>query len=284
MNRQILASYSLKWDPFFPGIPAEAIHVTARLGHFCWRVEQLLPEGGFALVVGEPGSGKSVVLRLLDARLGKLRDVVVGVVTHPQSSLADIYRQLGDLFEVTLTTSNRWGGFKALRGKWVKHFETSHYRPLLLVDEAQLMQTAVLEELRVLSSLEFDSKNALTVVLAGDGRLTERFLQPELIPLGSRIRVRLEQKSLSPKELQEFLEHSLEKAGNPHLMTAALTQTLAEHAHGNLRVLMNLASEVFTYGAKKELTQLDEGLYLEVFTPATDQGPAARKKRKGGRS
>lgn len=282
MNRQVLATYGLKWDPFSTGIPADAIHVTARLGHFCWRVEQMLPEGGFAKIQGDPGTGKSVALRFLADRLGKLRDVVVGVVTHPQCSLADMYRQLGDLFEVTLTTSNRWGGFKTLRNKWVQHFDSSRFRPVLLIDEAQLVLTNVLEELRVLSSLEFDSKNALTVVLVGDQRLTDRFLQPELVPLGTRIRVRLEQKALSPKELQEFLENSLELAGNSHLMTPPLVRALAEHAHGNLRVLMNLASEVFTYGAKQEVSQLDEGLFLELFTPEHERGKPPRKKQKGG--
>ena len=47
------------------------------------------------MVTGEPGSGKSVALRLLAARLGALRDVVVGRIEHPQSRLSDFYRELG---------------------------------------------------------------------------------------------------------------------------------------------------------------------------------------------
>jgi hypothetical protein len=54
VNKKLLALYGLKWNPFTPGVPAEALHVTARLHSFCWRVAQLAGEGGFALVTGAP--------------------------------------------------------------------------------------------------------------------------------------------------------------------------------------------------------------------------------------
>ena len=69
--------------------------------------------------------------------------------------------------------------------------EATHVRQVLLIDEAQEMPTAVLNELRLLSSDRFDSRSLLTVVLAGDGRLVAKLGREELLPLGSRIRVRL---------------------------------------------------------------------------------------------
>ena len=84
MNQKLLALYGLKWNPFTPGVPAEALHVTARLHSFCWRVGQLAGEGGFALVTGAPGSGKSVALRILAEHLAAQRDIRVGVISRPQ--------------------------------------------------------------------------------------------------------------------------------------------------------------------------------------------------------
>lgn len=55
MNNKLLALYGLKWNPFAPNVPTEALHVTPRLESFCWRVQQLAGEGGFALVTGAPG-------------------------------------------------------------------------------------------------------------------------------------------------------------------------------------------------------------------------------------
>ena len=83
------------------------------------------------------------------------------------------------------------GRLQVLREKWRSHLASTLLRPVLFVDEAQQMLGSVLSELRLLSSVEFDSKNILTVVLSGDARLLELFQLPELLPLASRIRVRL---------------------------------------------------------------------------------------------
>ena len=66
MNKKLLALYGLKWNPFSPELPTEALYRTASVEHFVWRVQQsLIREGGFALISGDPGTGKSVTLRLL---------------------------------------------------------------------------------------------------------------------------------------------------------------------------------------------------------------------------
>ena len=84
------------------------------------------------------------------------------------------------------------------------------------------MLGSVMSELRLLSSVEFDSKNILTVVLSGDARLLELFHQPELLPLASRIRVRLSLDYQAPDELANFLRSLMTNAGNPQLMTDPL--------------------------------------------------------------
>jgi len=93
MNQKLLALYGLKWNPFSPEVPTEALLVSNKIDSFCWRVEHgLLREGGFALITGDPGSGKSVVLRLLAERLGRLHELVVAALSHPSSRLGDLYR------------------------------------------------------------------------------------------------------------------------------------------------------------------------------------------------
>lgn len=268
MNNKLLALYGLKWNPFSQDLPTEAVHVTVKVERFYWRIEQaLIREGGFALITGDPGTGKSVALRLLAERLGQLRDISVGAIVHPSGNLADFYREMGDLFGVELKPHNRWGGFKGLRDRWLSHLEGTLLRPVLLIDEAQEMQPAVLSELRLLSSMQFDSKNLLTVVLAGDARLTSKLRRDELLPLGSRIRSRLVMEYADRTELMDALKHLLSTAGNANLMTPELMQALCDHAVGNYRVLTSMAAELLATAAQRELTQLDEKLYLEVFEP-----------------
>ena len=244
MNNKMLALYGLKWNPFAPNVPTEALHVTPRLELFCWRVQQLAGEGGFALVTGAPGCGKSGALRILSASLATQRDVTVGVISRPQANIADFYREMGELFGVELRPHNRYGGAKILRQRWQAHIQSTLSRPVLVVDEAQEMQSAVLAELRLLASADLDSNILLTTVLAGDGRLAERLRADEFLPLASRMRVRLPIERAPPQDLQDCLRHALQQAGAPTLMTPEVIATICDHALGNLRALMIMAGEL----------------------------------------
>jgi hypothetical protein len=216
-----------------------------------------------------------VALRIVAERLSALRDVVVGVLQRPQSKSADFYRELGDIFSVKLSPSNRWGGFKALRERWKAHVASARIKPVLLIDEAQEMNSEVLGELRLLASADFDAASLLTVVLCGDGRLPERLRQADLVPLGTRIRTRLATEPASREELAELLGHALAKAGNAALMTSQLQDTLVDHCAGNYRLLMTMGGELLAHGLAHEAPQLDEKFYLELFQPPR---PAVKKK------
>jgi type II secretory pathway predicted ATPase ExeA len=112
------------------------------------------------------------------------------------------------------------------------------------------------------------------VVLAGDHRLTTKLRRDDLLPLGSRIRARLTMEYADREELMACLKHLQVTAGNGHLITVELMQTLCDHAAGNYRVLTGMAAELLACAAQQEIVQLDEKLYLNVFG-----SPAKTKKR-----
>ena len=273
-DKKLLALYGLKWNPFLPDIPTEALWHPPYVDNFIFRLETLVMDGGFALISGESGLGKSKLLQLVCDKLGQIEDVSVGVMERPQSSLSDFYRELGTLFEVNLSVSNRYGGFKALRERWNEHIKRTLFRPVLLIDEAQEMSSICMNELRLLGSAHFDSRCLLTTVISGDNRLPGRFRHNDLVSLGSRI------EPYSRQTTMEYLDHSLTQAGADHLMNSALKQTLVDHSGGNLRVLNNMATELLAEAAKDELSQLDEKLFLKTFSQGRTKTskPAADRK------
>jgi type II secretory pathway predicted ATPase ExeA len=201
------------------------------------------------------------------------------VISRPQAGLADFYREMGDLFGVTLHPHNRWGGAKVLRERWRTHIDASFSRPVLIVDEAQEMVPAVLSELRLLASERLDSHILLTAVLAGDSRLAERLRSDEFLPLGSRMRVRLALDRAAPDELADCLTHALHKAGTAKLMTEDVIATLCDHAQGNLRALMNMAGELLAVAARQEARQIDEKLFLETSSPPLEAKAVVGRRR-----
>jgi AAA domain-containing protein len=118
VTHKLLALFGLKWNPFAADVPVDALWRSPKIEHFCWRMESLVREGGFALITGDPGTGKSVALRTLAHHLAALPDVITGVLTRPQSGLADFYREMGHLFGVALAPHNRWvaSRFSAIPG------------------------------------------------------------------------------------------------------------------------------------------------------------------------
>src|SRR3989338_4682043 len=283
MNTNLSSLYGLKYNPFTSDVPVEALYRYPNLEDFCWRIEHtLIRECGFALASGVPGTVKSVTLRLLSERLIPNRDVKVGSIAHPSARLSDFYRELGDMFGVPLSAHNRWHSFKTLRERWAHHLESTLLRPVLFIDEAQEMPPSVLNELRLLMSMQFDSRILLSVIFAGDKRFNEKLSRDELIPLGSRIRLRFNAEYANAEQLMQSLQHLLTAAGNPRLMTQELMQTLCDHAMGNYRVLCTMAGELLCAAAQQERSQLDEKLYLDYFAVPLTQSKQ-NKSRSGGK-
>lgn len=279
-EQKLRALYGLKHNPFSRNIPLDALWHAPGAEAFFLRLENVVLDGGFALISGEPGLGKSKLLHLLQQHLlGLGGDVAVGVMQRPQSTVCDFYRELGELFGVNLTPANRYGGFKALRQRWHEHIQGTLLRPILMIDEAQEMPVPCLTELRLLGSVHFDSECLLTTVLCGDSQLPERFRDSKLLPLGSRIRTRWMLQPWDRPSLSAFLDHALRHAAAEHLMTPALKDTLVQHCAGNLRMLCGMADDLLQEAVQREAKCLDEKLYMEVFArePVAADGP--RKTR-----
>ena len=257
--------HGLKWNPFSGEIPVKALSANPAMESFFYRVENLVLDGGFALITGPSGMGKSVTLRMLSQRLGEISELQVGSLIRPQSGISDFYRELGAVFGIDMRMNNRWGGYKSLRNKWLHHTKSTTLKPVLIIDEAQEVPEQVLVELRLLTSENYDSTTMLSVILAGDNRIHEKLSKAQLIPLATRIKTQHQITMWSIPELMKLLEHNLEQAGNTKLITQSTIKLIAEHSAGSPRRMNYLANELLVIAAEKRQNTIDEKTFMTQF-------------------
>lgn len=125
--------------------------------------------------------------------------------------------------------------------------------------------------------MRFDSRVILSVVLAGDARLQEKLRDEELLPVGSRLRVRIALEPMTKEDLLALLEHRLAAAGGNALLTQGLKTTLVERAAGNPRALLSMGQDLLVVAVHHELKRLDEKLFLEVFGGDESQPKLGRR-------
>lgn len=266
--QKILAMYGLKWNPFLADVPPEALYKTKQISDFCWRIEHIVLDGGFALITGDPGVGKSTAVRIVAEYLNAIPELSVKSLTLTKCSLRDFYRELSHLYEIDIKVSNRFGSFSKLRERWLAQIRSKLFKPVLIIDEAQEMLPEVLLELRILGSANFDSRCILGVVLAGDERLSEKLNTAQLLPLLSRVRAQLHVEESNGADLSEMLRNAVDKAGNKELVSPGVQKALVENSMGNPRAMMNLANDLLAHAAQRNEKQLNEELFFELHKNA----------------
>lgn len=189
-------------EDFFPSAAAKELEV---------RLNYLLELRGIGLITGDVGSGKTSICRKVVSVLhtGTWR---VCYVPNSTGSVMDLYKSIG--WELGLRTErNRAGLFRDIRGEVTRLCLESRIRPLLIVDEAHHLRADVIEDLRLLTNYEMDSKNRLCLILIGQPELRRRLALSVNEALAQRIVVRHHLSALGREELPAYLTHLLRLAG-----------------------------------------------------------------------
>ena len=118
---------------------------------------------------------------------------------------------------------------------------------------------------------------APSVLVAFGSRLADTLHSPDLLPLESRLRIRVRLEPASVKELSACLRHVLDRAGNPQLFTPGASTAVVEHSAGNLRAMMTIANDLLHAAVAREARQIDEKLFFEVFAITPPKPPRKRR-------
>ena len=168
--------------------------------------------GGFILLTGEVGTGKTTVNRCLLEQLPDTTDLAI--ILNPALSAVELLATACDELKIDYPQGTE--SLKALTDALHHYLLDNHARgrkTVLMIDEAQHLDFDVLEQIRLLTNLETNDEKLLQIILIGQPELTEKLSRPELRQLNQRITARYNLQPLNLQETTAYIRHRLEVAG-----------------------------------------------------------------------
>ncbi len=256
--------WGLKENPFLNNLDNKYIFLSTDFGESFARLAFNLTEvkGGLSLITGEIGCGKTTLSRALFQKLTE-DNGVVALIANPRFSSTQLLRYIALEFGIEQPGRTKLQILDALNALLIANYKAGR-TSVLIVDEAQLLSKANLEEVRLLTNLETDREKLLQIVLLGQPELGKRINR--LPQLKQRITIRYHIGRLDLQEMQEYIEHRLAVAGangrvifSPEACTAVY-----KYSRGTPRLINTVCLNAILGGTMRQLKIIDIGLINTV--------------------
>jgi type II secretory pathway predicted ATPase ExeA/tetratricopeptide (TPR) repeat protein len=237
-------------------------------------------EASFALISGEVGSGKTILirrfLRMVDPR------TTVGLITNTHASLGNLLDWILLAFNLDYRGKEKVELFEILTN-FLRDQRAHGRRTVLIIDEAQNMELEMLEELRMLSNINVDKELMFQIVLAGQPEILDKINRPELRQLAQRISANFHLSPLTLDETRDYICHRLVVAGAGRAIFDNLSCAAVYYFTQGLPRPINIlcdAALVYGYGEERDSIGLDT--ILDVVENVERSGLKALQALEGG--
>ena len=261
--KDLLAWFGLKRFPFDKNIkPSDALD-TEPLKECLARLEYIKRRGGILLLTGDPGVGKTLVLRRY---VQGLNENLFKTYYTPLSTLSrsDILYHLNRMLGLPHRLSKS-AVYSQIQKTLLESKEQLGKTVLLIIDEAHLLQTGPLEELRLLTNFKMDSYDPFILVLSGQSDLRRVMEFAVMEPFNQRIAIRYHMPGLSPDQSKLYVTHHLKLAGakEPILDEKAL-EAVHEISFGIPRKIGAVTEQALTYAMFDHKRTVSPEIVLKV--------------------
>ena len=227
----------------------------------------------FCLITGEVGSGKTTLIRHL---LGIVEQTVtVGLISNTNANFGRLLQWVCMCFGLDYSGKDDVTLYDLFTRFLIDEYRQGH-KVVLIVDEAQNLGAARLEELRVLSNINADKHLLLQTILVGQPELREIIRAPEMLQLAQRISASCHIGALSLDEARTYVHHRLRIAGGSLcLFSAAAVRLVYEHSRGIPRLINVYCDRALVYGYADGLYRIGSDLIAQVIEDRRASGLVA---------
>jgi len=220
---------------------------------------------GFILLVGEVGTGKTTLLRSLLKRLSG--DTAVAYVMNSTLRFDEMVEYILADFGVPGTGRGRAQRLIALN-RFLIERRRNGLNSVLIIDEAQNLDSRTLEQIRLLSNFETHSDKLLQIILAGQPELRTKLQQPELRQLRQRIALRCSVGAMQHDEVGQYIHSHLRVAGagDRHIFTPAAIARIADYTRGVPRVVNMVSDHALLMAYGNQVKRVDRDIVERAIT------------------
>jgi type II secretory pathway predicted ATPase ExeA len=262
---ELLAWFGLKRYPFDKNIKTQDVLDTPPLKECSARLDYIKRRGGILLLTGEPGVGKTVALRRF---VDSLNENLFKTFYTPLSTLSrtDLLYHINRLLGLEQRMSKS-AIYQQIQQNVLETKEQAGKTILLVIDEAHLLKTGPLEELRLLTNFKMDSFDPFILILSAQPDLRRVMEFAVMEPFNQRIAMRYHMPPLSLEQTRQYVSHHLELAGaHEPLLNDSAIEALYEVSFGIPRKIGALAEASLTYAMFDQKRSVSPEMVLKVKT------------------
>jgi type II secretory pathway predicted ATPase ExeA len=230
----------------------------------------IVSHAGFTVITGEVGAGKTTLIRHL---LGKLPgDINVGLLATTQSGRGELLEWALMAFEQQFEGQSYVSLHKAFHD-YLSHQHELGKRTVLIIDEAQNLGTAALEELRMISNVNTHERELLQIVLSGQPQLKRLLAGPEMTQFVQRVSSDFHLSLLGRKEVAGYIDHRLKVAGASRpLFADDACELIAYATRGTPRLINILCDTALLYAFAIDAPIVDTEIVQKVLDDKREHG------------
>lgn len=205
---------------------------------------------GFMEVTGSIGAGKTTLYRALLSKLGKLgNEVKSALILNPSLSASQLLHTILEDFEITVKNRNRKGLFDALN-EFLLDLSAKGSTAVLILDEAQDLKPATLEQIRLLSNFETNKQKLLQIILVGQPELRDLLAKPSMTQIRQRITISVHLSPLNREDTGQYIAHRLRVAGAQDMLIfdSAAVDRVFQYSQGIPRMINVLCDKALLLG------------------------------------